>query len=147
MSFFSTTLRTRIITHLSINKKIFYPMNHVSPRSLPLAASLPSGYFYAEGGSLAGWDVAWRHIPLLNASRPTLYKNLNGGMSLPLSNIEIRIAGSRSGKSDRAGLTPRIITDLLQSPLGRGDPGPPLIQAGGLVQGPAEPLEDRLHDV
>jgi hypothetical protein len=24
-------------------------------------------------------------------------------MSLPLSNIEIRIAGSRSGKSDRAG--------------------------------------------
>jgi hypothetical protein len=27
-------------------------------------------------------------------------------MSLPLSNIEIMIAGSRSGKCDRAGLSP-----------------------------------------
>jgi hypothetical protein len=47
---------------------------------LPPCGPLPFGYFYAEGGSLARWGVAWRHIPysLIYAKRSGIHPLLPG---------------------------------------------------------------------
>jgi len=64
---------------------------------------LHDSFWHAALVKELGFEQANR-INLEVASPSTLYQNLIEGMSLPLFNIELRIAGSRSGKSDRKAL-------------------------------------------